>query len=97
MERMITYTPCVQAGFALIWTGVKTIAKSVVKSVVKSNIVHKHPYYFMAAEAVILIVTASVIAGQARTERDAAIKRCYECQQKVDSLQVVDDLPLNKK
>ena len=94
MEKMITCTPCVKAGFALIWAGIKTIAKAVVKS----NIVHKHPYYFMAAEAVILIIIASVIAGQARTERDAAIKRCYEYQQKVDSLQVVDDvLPLNKK
>lgn len=92
-EKHIQYTPCAKAGFALIWAGIKTVAKSVVKS----NIVHKHPYYFMAAEAVILIITASVIAGQARTERDAAIKRCYEYQQKVDSLQVVDDLPLNKK
>ena len=46
----------------------------------------------MAGEAVILIVISSVIAGQTRTERDAAIRRCYEYQQKVDSLQVVDDV-----
>lgn len=87
-EKMITYKPCTKAGFALIWAGIKTIAQSVANA----NIVHKHPFYFMAAEAVILIVISSVIAGQARTERDAAIKRCYEYQQKVDSLQVVDDV-----
>lgn len=87
-NRIITDTPSAKAGFALIWAGIKTIAQSVANA----NIVHKHPFYFMAAEAVILIAISSVIAGQARTERDAAIKRCYEYQQKVDSLQVVDDV-----
>lgn len=76
--------------FSMIGRGFAMAAKETARVVNKA--IHRWPYAFMFAEALVLVMIAFAYVGQARAERDYASKRFVGIQAKADSLQVASDM-----
>lgn len=55
---------------------------------------HRFPYAYLFILAVLIAVPSALSVMQARADRDAASKRAYEMQQKLDSVTVFNEARL---
>lgn len=76
--------------FSMIGRGFAMAVKETCRVVNKA--IHRWPYAFMFAEALVLVMIAFAYVGQARAERDHANKRYLGVQHRADSLEVVSDM-----
>lgn len=79
--------------FSMIGRGFAMAVKETCRVVNKA--IHRWPYAFMFAEALVLVMIAFAYVGQARAERDYASKRYVGIQAKADSLQVTSEMWYN--
>lgn len=87
----ITFTSNIyREAFSMIGRGFAMAVKETGRVVNKA--IHRWPYAFMFAEALVLAMIAFAYVGQARAERDYASKRYVGIQAKADSLQVASDM-----
>lgn len=87
----ITFTSNIyREAFSMIGRGFAMAVKETGRIVNKA--IHKWPYAFMFAEALVLVMIAFAYVGQARAERDHANKQYVGVQHRADSLEVASEL-----
>lgn len=90
MEKISFSRNVYAEAFSMIGRGFTMVAKETGRLVNKA--IHRQPYIFMGVEALVLMVFALVLIGNARAERDCASKRYVSIQTKADSLQVASEM-----
>ena len=90
-EQTITFTPkaelkkgffCLLKGFVLIFRSIGRLT---------DHAVRRYPWAFLVTTVLISVILCFFFVGKARSERDATSKRNYELQQKIDTLQMVNE------
>lgn len=90
MEKITFSKNVYLEAFSMIGRGFTMVAKETGRLVNKA--IHRQPYIFMGVEALVLMVFALVLIGNARAERDYESKRYIGIQAKADCLQVTSDM-----
>lgn len=90
-EQTITFTPeaGLRKGFIILLHGISLIAASSAKIFDKS--VHRFPYAYIIATLLASLLASFVCIAGARQERDAAAKRAYTFEQRLDSITMINE------
>lgn len=90
-EQTITFTPKAEfkKGFSCLLKGFVLIFRSIGRQT--DHAVRRYPWAFLVATVLISVILCFFFIGKARSERDATSKRNYELQQKIDTLQMVNE------
>ena len=90
-EKTITFTPKAELkkGFFCLLRGFVLIFRSIGR--LMDHAVRRYPWAFLVTTVLISVILCFFFVGKARSERDATSKRNYELQQKIDTLQMVNE------